>query len=240
MIVPELSVAFGIVAIYAALLCFSLITFVMLPFIPDLSKNERIQDISSKFFDWRSLPKKPLLLSLLSIFIFQACNMGLYAFILGLGRHYGLQTGFMSITLGLAAWMGILGALISVMISTRFGISKPLFYGISFTALGSFILIFSDQKLMWIVANFGVGVTWSFVMPYLLSICARLDLSGQASAMGGVASKLGIASGPFLFGYILNDDNYQRIVIIAVIFLMVSVITSLLSVHYSKQKLVES
>jgi MFS family permease len=111
--------------------------------------------------------------------------------------------------------------------STRFGLVKPLAIGIFFTIIGTFILLYSDIKLIWIIANIGVGITWAFVNPYLFSICARLDDNGQVAAMGSVASKLGLATGPAVAGILLANNNYSLVIIIASVVLFISLITSL-------------
>ena len=54
-------------------------------------------------------------------------------------------------------------------------------------------------------------------MPYLFGICAEFDNSGQFAALGGFASKMGLASGPMVAALVLNDEHYQQVINIAVI-----------------------
>ncbi len=49
---------------------------------------------------------------------------------------------------------------------------------------------------MYWLANVGVGITWSFIISYLLGMCSDFDQTGQTAALGGFASKMGLASGP--------------------------------------------
>ena len=60
------------------------------------------------------LQLKPLLLALFSVFFFQAANMGLFAFIIGLGKRHGLEVAFISETLGIANWFATLGAVLVI------------------------------------------------------------------------------------------------------------------------------
>ena len=228
LLIPGLVEQYGIQVLYTSLILFSLATLIMLPFIPDFSSL----GAQGKASNWSSILSKPLALALLSIFLFQAANMGLYAFIVGLGKHYGLTTDFISVTLAWAAWIGIAGALLVIWLSTRFGLSKPLIFGITLTALGTWALIYSGNSTIWILANMGVGITWAFVIPYLFSICARLDTNGQIAAMSGMASKLGLASGPVVTGILLGNDNYQRIIIIAAIIILLSLVTALFAIRF--------
>jgi len=227
LLIPQLVEQFGIPVLYISLILFSLATLMMLPFIPVF---EHLGKQKKSGHGWGLLKSKPLLFALLAIFLFQAANMGLYAFIVGLGKYYGLTTEFISVTLAWAAWVGIAGAALVIWMSTRFGLSKPLIAGISLTALGTWALIYSGNHTIWILANMGVGITWAFVIPYLFSICARMDTNGQIAAMSGMASKLGLASGPVVTGFLLGNDNYQRIIYIAVVIIILSLGAALLAI----------
>ena len=59
-------------------------------------------------------------LALGATFLFQAGNMALGAYIIELGRHYGLGIAFISPMLGIAAWIGAVGSMLVVMFGTRF------------------------------------------------------------------------------------------------------------------------
>ena len=225
MYIPQLVPDFGIKVLYLSLVAFSSVTLLMLPFISDYKLGKDVKKLTPS--NWKLLSQRPLQFTLSSIFLFQAANMGLYAFIFGLGKHYGLSVEFLSVSLAWAAWIAILGPVLVIWMSTRFGLFKPLAIGIFFTIIGTIILLYSDVKLIWIIANIGVGITWAFVNPYLFSICARLDDNGQVAAMGSVASKLGLATGPAVVGLMLSNDNYSLVIIIASIVLLISLFTSL-------------
>ncbi len=225
MYIPQLVPDFGIKVLYLSLVAFSSVTLLMLPFISDYKLGKDVKKLTPS--SWKLLSQRPLQFTLSSIFLFQAANMGLYAFIFGLGKHYGLSVEFLSVSLAWAAWIAILGPVLVIWMSTRFGLFKPLAIGIFFTIIGTIILLYSDVKLIWIIANIGVGITWAFVNPYLFSICARLDDNGQVAAMGSVASKLGLATGPAVVGLMLANDNYSLVIIIASIVLLISLFTSL-------------
>lgn len=226
--IPMLVQQYGIVILYASLISFSLITLLMLPFISDYQLKTKTK--ATHLSTWQQLSKRPLQLTLLSIFLFQAANMGLYAFIVGLGKYYGLSIGFISVSLAWAAWIGIVGSLLVIWLSTHYGLLKPLVFGIVFTIIGTVMLLYSDMKSVWIIANLGVGITWAFVIPYLFSLCAKLDHNGQIAAMGGMASKLGLATGPVVTGFLLGKDNYVFIIVIASLVIAVSLVTSLIAV----------
>lgn len=220
MLLPGLVPVYGTPVLFLALIAFSVITLMMLPFLPDYPVKPKPDPVEG---DPDSVVDKPnLLLTLFAIFTFQGANMGLYAFIIGLGKHYGLDADFISLTLGIAAWIGLAGAGLVIIMSTRYGHFKPLFFGTLVTALGSTAFIFSDVASIFFIANCLLGVTWAFVIAYLLGLAAKFDLTGQMAAMGGFASKMGLASGPVVAAWLLGEANYQRLIIVAVIILLIS------------------
>ena len=129
-----------------------------------------------------------------SVFLFQAGNMGLAAYMLGLARHAGLGAGYASTALGVATWIGIVGSGLVVAFGTRFGRTWPLAVSAGITVLGTLAFHWSGSAVVYLVANCMTAVTWSFAIAYLLGMCAAFDHTGRAAALGGFLSKMGLAS----------------------------------------------
>jgi hypothetical protein len=53
-------------------------------------------------------------------------------------------------------------------------------------------------------------------------MCSAFDETGQMAALGGFASKMGLASGPLVGALLLGEDNYGVIINIAIVGLIVS------------------
>ena len=154
--------------------------------------------------------------------------MAVYAYVIGLGESAGLTMQFISPTLAAAAWIGIAGAGLVIVMSTRFGRVWPLAGAILVTAAGTWALHFSQSSLVYIVANCLVGITWAFCIPYLLAMCAEFDKSGQMAALGGFASKMGLASGPFVAALVVGTNNYGLVVNVGTAALVLSLLAALL------------
>lgn len=167
----------------------------------------------------------PLLLTLATIFLFQAANMGLFAFIIGLGEFYRLELGFISTTLGIANWLGLVGAGLVIIIGSRFGYLKSVIAGIILTAVAIWALLYSSVPWIWIASNCLIGITWGFTISYLLGLASRFDATGQMAAMGGFASKMGLASGPVVTGMLLGEDNYELIILAAAVVMIIALVT---------------
>ncbi len=216
---PRLVPVFGTDVLFQALILFSLVTMALIPFLDAYPKDAQK---SATGEDAEALEKRPLALVLLAIFLFQAANMGLFAFIIGLGRQAALELDFITWTLALSGWIGIVGAVLVVLMNTRFGRAKPLAVAMVLTVAGFLVLHFSDNSLLFLLANCGMGITWAFVIPYLLGLAADFDKTGQMATLGGFASKMGLASGPVIAGLLLGDaEAYGRMINVSAIILIV-------------------
>jgi len=221
MFIPGMVPEYGTQILFYSLVAFSVATFLMLPFLPDYAIKPEKQGVTSK----AGIHWAPLVLTLATIFLFQAANMGLFAFIIGLGEHYDLGLGFISTTLGIANWLGVAGAGLVIVIGSRFGYLKSIFAGIGFTTIGIWALLYSNIPWVWIASNCLIGITWGFTISYLLGLASRFDSSGQMAALGGFASKMGLASGPVITAMLLDKDNYQLIIIVSTVVMLLTAIT---------------
>ena len=226
MFIPGLVPLFGTSVLFLSRVAFSLLTLCMLPFLPDYHVSDAEQ--KRRVDAHAGVRRLPLGLTLGSIFLFQAANMGLYAYIIGLGEHYGLALPFISGTLGVAAWFGLVGAGLVVWVSDRLGYLKSLAMGILLTTITTWAYFYSDIHWVWVLANCSIGITWAYTIAYLLGLMSRFDATGQMAAMGGFASKMGLASGPAVAAMILGENNYERIILVAVAALVVSFLAILL------------
>jgi predicted MFS family arabinose efflux permease len=213
MFIPGLVPEFGTQVLFYSLVAFNAATFLMLPFLPGYAIDTSLKPVIA---DTDGANRRvPVILTLATIFLFQAANMGLFAFIIGLGEYYKLELGFISTTLGVANWLGLAGAGLVIVIGSRFGYLKTLLGGIVLTTLAIWALLYSNIPWIWIASNCLIGITWGFTISYLLGLASRFDVTGQMAAMGGFASKMGLASGPVLTAYLLGEDNYELIIMVA-------------------------
>ena len=66
--------------------------------------------------------------------------MGIYAYIIGMGKHFGQEMGFISSTLGVAAWIAITGSVLVILMSTRYGRVVPIVIATVLTIIGTWVL----------------------------------------------------------------------------------------------------
>lgn len=218
---PPLVPAFGTKALFLSLISFSTVTLLMLPFLSDYPPREQAA-ISVK----RNGNRRLIALALLATFLFQAANMGIYAYAIGIGKFAMLDSIFVGNALGVAAWAAILGSVLVILLSTRFGRLYPVGVAIVLTAFSIWLLHFSDTKpggwetsvFWWSNVLWGIG--WAFVISYLLGMCSEFDTTGQTAALGGFASKMGLASGPAVAAMLVGEANYGLLINVSVVALI--------------------
>jgi len=169
------------------------------------------------------IPSVPAVFALIATFLFQAANMAIYAYSIGIGKFAGLEPSFVSTSLGIGAWIAIGGSVLVIILSTRLGRLGPVSIAILVTAIATWALHYSDvnpnswfSSVFWL-ANVAIAITWAFTISYLLSMCAEFDRTGQMAALGGFASKMGLASGPFVAAYVVGESNYSLIITAATV-----------------------
>lgn len=223
MYLPGLVPQYGPQVLFLALAAFSAVTLAMTFFLPDYP-------IAPPQASAAAAPRVQVLQlasTLISVFLFQAGNMALGAYIIGLGKKAGLEADFISTTLGIAAWIGAVGAFLVIVLGIRFGRFLPLFAALVLTVIGNWAFHYSDSKTIYFVANCGTAITWAFVMPYLLGMSAAFDKAGRSAALGGFFSKMGLATGPFAGAYLIGGGNYDLLINISVIILAASAFAAL-------------
>jgi hypothetical protein len=94
------------------------------------------------------------------------------------------------------------------------------------TAAGTWALHYSAYGLVYLLANCLVGMTWAFGIPFLLGMCAEFDRTGQMAALGGFASKMGMASGPMLAAFVVGQDHYGRVLDVSTLLLVLSLVAA--------------
>lgn len=215
MTLPKLVPLFGTGVLFIALIMFSAVTLLMLPFLSPYPVRGKTRMEAEKdggtgtYF-------KPLILALFAVFFFQAANMGLAAYVIELGKNFGLTTDSISTTLGFANWISVAGAVFVYVIGLRNGRWKPLLLGLVVTVMGMALFRFSASATAFFAANVITGITWAFLIPYLLGMCAAFDGKGQMAALSGFFSKMGLASGPFVAALVIGEANYMLLINLAV------------------------
>ena len=177
--------------------------------------------------------KALLAICLMSLFLFQASNMGVADFAFELGKDIDLSNNEISNLLTIANIISISGGAFAYLIATRFGRTLPLLLGFTIASLFTYLLNFSENITIYFVANTVTGITWGFVIPYLLGLAATFDRYGQMAALAGFVSKIGLASGPLIGSLLIIDYGFSAIINLATFGLLLGCLLAVYAVSYT-------
>jgi predicted MFS family arabinose efflux permease len=224
--VPRMVETFGNGAVFGALIIFTIMAISILPFVPNVAKSDN-KVSSSNIFNISI--GKFLFLALVSLFLFQAANMGVADYAFELGKDIGLENNKISNILTIANIISISGGALVYLIGTKYGRTLPLIIGISTSAIFTFLLHYSDNVSIYFIANTFTGIAWGFTIPFILGLCATFDTHGQMAALAGFISKMGLATGPLIGSLFIINSGINFIINIAVVSLCISLIAVWLS-----------
>ncbi len=224
MFLPRLTPVFGPGVLFLSLAAFSLTTLAMIPFLSSYA----IAPPPPAGVVKGPVRKGPMALGFAAVFLFQAANMGLAAYIIGLGKAAGLKIDFITNTLGAANWIGALGSVLVMVMGLRFGRLWPVAVAMVLTLIGTWAFHLSHLPWVYLAANIGTSIIWAFVIPYLLGMCAAFDRAGQMAALAGFFSKMGLASGPLLAALVIGRQQYGLMIDLSVAGLAISAVAGLI------------
>jgi predicted MFS family arabinose efflux permease len=219
-ILPRMVPIFGAPVLFIALAGFSMLTLLMVPFLGDypVPRGDAATGLTRAMLSAGRVTL-PLALSLGAVFLFQSGNMALGAYILELGRAYGLDVAFCSTALAIAGWIGACSALFVVKFGIRWGRVLPLAIGLTITVIGNAAYHWSESAVVYAAADIVTAITWFVVIPYLLGLCAAVDRTGRGAALAGFASKMGLATGPLVGSLVLDGVHYRLLINLSVVVL---------------------
>lgn len=171
------------------------------------------------------------LLALLGYGMFEAANTAQYTYLGRLGVALALSDREIGTALMFASLAGIPGAFTIIVVGKRFGTIGPLAFGIGIAILGLVILIRSGEFAWYLMASICLGFAWAFCLPFIQTLMASLDPNGSALAAGSSAATIGVAIGPGLAASVVQVGHYERVFMIAIALLIVSMASFFISIR---------
>jgi predicted MFS family arabinose efflux permease len=146
---------------------------------------------------------------LLAMFLFALRDMSGWAFVERIGLDVGYTGAQIGLLLSVQAVIGITGPLLASVIGSRFGLAKPLTFGIIASGLVYFsMLALPTSTLAYTIAAMCIGATYFFTLSYLTALAAELDSQGRIVAASGGFLSAGIAFGPLFGGFMVGKYGY--------------------------------
>jgi MFS family permease len=216
----------GVRIVWLALVGFTALTLLLIPLLdryPVMRHSSEPEVVEHDQSAHGRAPWRIIFLAMAALFIFQAGQLGVFAYMIELGTYYQLTPELINLTVAFSLWVGVPTALAVAWWSTRSGRLLPVCIGMAGTTCAVALLLLADATAF-AAANLGFGIFFSIGLPYLLGIAAEMDSSGQMAAAAGFISSLGLATGPALAALIVGSGQLEYVVVLAVCLLATSVI----------------
>jgi predicted MFS family arabinose efflux permease len=146
---------------------------------------------------------------LLGAALFHGMNtQAMWAFSERIGVRVGFSLEEIGLVLAVTTWVGLLGALLASWLGTRLGRSLPLLGGIAVVTITLWGVAQSEAPEMYVATLVTWGLTFFFVMPYMMGTAAALDRAGRWTAAAGASLLFGAALGPYAAGEMITRWGY--------------------------------
>lgn len=183
--------------VFLVLAAFGVLALMVVPLLPAFEPPQPGPERASAV---GRLPARSLL-RIGGLFLFQAANLGLGAFLVGIGADLGHAASFSGAAVGLGLWAGVPGAL-AMLVLSRFLGWRPLVPIVLAAGFSKALIGLGQDPALFAGAIAAVFLTMAMALPYVFALCAEGDASGRSAVLAGFASKLGLSTGPAIGGLI--------------------------------------
>ncbi|MCB1686422.1 MAG: MFS transporter [Pseudomonadales bacterium] len=208
----------GTYIVWLSLAAFSLLSLLLLPLLGPYPVETR-QDGSVA--TEHTAPFACILFAMIALFIYQCGEMAAFAYVIELGFHYEFNAGFTGTAVAASLWIGGPAALFVTWWSTRSGRLVPFLISGALMVC-SIALLLLPIPLSYLLANIGFGIFFSISFPYLMGIASEMDNSGRMGTAAGFAGNLGLAAGPTIAGFLVGENQFERVLMFAIAAIAVS------------------
>jgi predicted MFS family arabinose efflux permease len=160
-----------------------------------------------------------------------ACWFTLLLFYIGLGgiwtfagvfaTHVGFDPVVSGRFMSVAAFAGVIGAGLASAIGRSNTVTTSVYVGYALM-VASVLLLLSQQQWVFVVAVIAFKFAWTFVIPFVVTIIARLDSSGEILAETFLIAGIGLAAAPSIAGQVVAAGGLDHLVAIEAAFLVIS------------------
>ncbi len=163
----------------------------------------------------------PLFVCFVGFACFTIAEGGVWSYVERIGDAAGFSSDHVGQVLAMTQIVSLFAAFAASALSTRFGRSLPIAFGIAVFILGLYLLLQPDGSV-YLIAACLTQFAWIFVLPYLLAMCVELDPSGHYYVLTTAFKMGGFSAGPAIVATFLGDNGYALVSWIGVGFLLLS------------------
>mgnify|MGYP001156850565 CR=1 FL=1 len=224
-LVPVYSDLIGVEGFFVGFVMMDLIALYLTKFLQNTGKNiEKNSDANSGIFVMLSLPA---LLAIIGFTLFEAANTSQFSYIERFGVVSSLSEYQIGFALLVGSLLGIPGGLSIFLVGERFGLVKPLAFGILISISALVLLLNFNSYPVYFVTSCMLGFSWAFCMPFIESLLARIDRKGRVVAAGSSVSFFGSALGPGFAAIVVFNDQYRNSFLLSICLFLITLIVFL-------------
>lgn len=161
---------------------------------------------------------------LLGVLLYFLAQGAVWSYFGEIGAASGVRAAVIGRALAVSSVAGIGGALLAVMISTRFGRASPLVASALVSAASFLLLEGHMSEFAFFTSGVLFNAAWNFSMPFLSGLCADADARGRIVCAMGCIQTVGTGLGPAAAALLLGRNGFSSILWMSVAVLAVSVV----------------
>lgn len=158
----------------------------------------------------------PAILAIIGFTVFEAANTAQFSYIERFGVISNLTEHHIGIALLVGSLLGIPGAFSIFILGDKFGLVRPLIFGFLLSISALTMLLLSSNYIIYFITSCMLGFSWSFCMPFIESLLAKIDRKGRVVAAGSSISFFGSAFGPGMAAIVVSGDIYTNSFILSI------------------------
>lgn len=213
-IVPVYSDSIGVMGFFIGFAILDFFALLLTKFLASESKQSSKEHTNKSSLG--ALITVPAVLAIMGFALFEAANTSQFSYIERFGMISNITEHQIGLALLVGSLLGIPGALSIFIIGDKFGLIKPLALGLLLPIAALTMLLSSNSYSIYFITSCILGFSWSFCMPFIDSLLARIDRKGRVVAAGSSISFFGSALGPGIAAMVVSGDQYRNSFILAI------------------------
>jgi MFS family permease len=208
-VMPAVIATWGLAGVFGAYLCLALPGFALIAWYRDGAPRPRTAAKPASSLG------VAVVASLIAILLASLANGGIWAHMQRFGAASGVSAELTTRALGYAAFAGLVGGVLVILIGTRFGRTLPNAAALALSAASALLVAAGGTPDMFISAAMCFYLAWVFGLPYLMGIVAALDPQGRAATLGVLMQSIGLAIGPAAASALAAGMQYRAVAYIS-------------------------
>lgn len=148
---------------------------------------------------------------LLGVLLYFLAQGAVWSYFGDIGTASGIRAEFVGRALAISSMAGIGGALLAVLIATRFGRALPLIASACASAASFLLLRGHVSAVVFICSAVLFNAAWNFSQPFLSGLCADADDRGRVVCAMGCIQTVGTGLGPAAAALLLGRGGFSPV-----------------------------